>query len=490
MAIEKSTGYTETERILAKLCDATFLKLWSYPNPYKEDTKELCDLMAVFDNKIFLFFDRESRKFDNLEGDIDVQWKRWHKNVIENQIRTAEGARRYVLENPDKIYLDSKKTTPFPILIPHENLIIYSIIIAHGAAEACLRHSPENINGSLAVTYSKREKLGLDIPFLVELDSNKPIHIFDTFNLEIILKELDTVYDFSEYLSEKEKALKHYESITYCGEEDLLANYFQNFDAVKQKHFVGVIDEKATSIMISEGGWNSFENSALYKRRKEANKTSEMWDNLLQYTTQNALDQTLKGNSNIFKGEIGICEMAKEPRFFRRTLSDLMIRAIEGFPGDGTTLMRNLSIMPSFYKNTVYVFLQLHDPRNKDYDNEYRPKRQALLEIACGVTKNKFPKYEKIIGIAIDAPKFTQTNSEDFILLNAKDWFEDDILYYSDANKNINFLETKKMVRETLTVRDFAIKNNFSNHKKIGRNDQCPCGSGKKYKKCCIGHKK
>ena len=22
---------------------------------------------------------------------------------------------------------------------------------------------------------------------------------------------------------------------------------------------------------------------------------------------------------------------------------------------------------------------------------------------------------------------------------------------------------------------------------KIGRNDKCPCGSGKKYKKCCIG---
>ena len=22
--------------------------------------------------------------------------------------------------------------------------------------------------------------------------------------------------------------------------------------------------------------------------------------------------------------------------------------------------------------------------------------------------------------------------------------------------------------------------------KKVGRNEQCPCGSGKKYKKCCI----
>lgn len=30
-------------------------------------------------------------------------------------------------------------------------------------------------------------------------------------------------------------------------------------------------------------------------------------------------------------------------------------------------------------------------------------------------------------------------------------------------------------------------------HKKVGRNDPCPCGSGKKFKKCCeekIRHKK
>lgn len=24
-------------------------------------------------------------------------------------------------------------------------------------------------------------------------------------------------------------------------------------------------------------------------------------------------------------------------------------------------------------------------------------------------------------------------------------------------------------------------------HKKVGRNDPCPCGSGLKYKKCCLG---
>src|SRR3990172_4342969 len=28
---------------------------------------------------------------------------------------------------------------------------------------------------------------------------------------------------------------------------------------------------------------------------------------------------------------------------------------------------------------------------------------------------------------------------------------------------------------------------NRRNKEKIGRNDPCPCGSGKKYKKCCLG---
>lgn len=41
MKIIKSDGMTPTERLLADLCDRTFLKLWSYPNPFKEDKNEL-----------------------------------------------------------------------------------------------------------------------------------------------------------------------------------------------------------------------------------------------------------------------------------------------------------------------------------------------------------------------------------------------------------------------------------------------------------------
>jgi len=33
---------------------------------------------------------------------------------------------------------------------------------------------------------------------------------------------------------------------------------------------------------------------------------------------------------------------------------------------------------------------------------------------------------------------------------------------------------------------DYLTEQNRNQYKNIGRNDLCPCGSGKKYKKCCL----
>lgn len=40
--------------------------------------------------------------------------------------------------------------------------------------------------------------------------------------------------------------------------------------------------------------------------------------------------------------------------------------------------------------------------------------------------------------------------------------------------------EMKKMVNKQM-----GVKNEPKQSNKIGRNDKCPCGSGKKFKKCC-----
>src|SRR5215831_18256847 len=88
MNITKSSGSTPTEKLLAELCERSFLKLWSYPNPFKDDRKELCDLLAVFENHVFIFFDRESRPFDKASKDTLISWERWKRAAIDDQIRT------------------------------------------------------------------------------------------------------------------------------------------------------------------------------------------------------------------------------------------------------------------------------------------------------------------------------------------------------------------------------------------------------------------
>jgi hypothetical protein len=152
---EGSTGVTRTEQFLTELCGRTFLQLWSYTNPYKDDGHEFCDVLAVFDNHVFIFFDREKQLTQFTEGeDPTVRWDRWKRSAIDRQVNTAHGAERY-LRGGRKVFLDSKKTTEFPVPIDIDAMVVHKIIVAHGAAEACKNFSESNVYGSLAICYGE-----------------------------------------------------------------------------------------------------------------------------------------------------------------------------------------------------------------------------------------------------------------------------------------------------------------------------------------------
>jgi len=480
--IVKSEGVTRTERLLADLCERSFLKLWSYPNPFKEDKDELCDLLAIFENHVLIFFDRENLAFSKEENEPSINWNRWKKKAIDSQIRTAKGAERYIGSGRN-IFLDKDLTNPFPFEIDRQEMVVHKIIVAHGAKDACENHSDDNVYGSLGVCYC-HSKDALPFPFMIHIDKQNPVHIFDSHNLPIILSELDTFYDFTSYLDEKVNAIRTYDMLSYCGEEDLLAHYFLNFDESLNKHFIGATEKDVNAIMIGEGEWKDFIELEIYKRKKVADKVSYHWDKLIQITCQNTLNGTIGGTSPL-RGRSAIHEMAKEPRFHRRELSERMIQSIHDFPETSQRIMRNLSFMPSFYKEKGYVFLQLKMDGINDYENKYRPKRQAMLEIACGAAKNKFDHLKTVVGIAIDAPKYAETNSEDFILMDCTDWTDEQREHYEKANEGFGFF--KIGVSERKTVTEFpSFKKTVPGEVKVGRNDLCLCGSGRKYKKCCI----
>lgn len=109
--------------------------------------------------------------------------------------------------------------------------------------------------------------------------------------------------------------------------------------------------------------------------------------------------------------------MVKEPRFMRRGLADKMLSAVERLPDTGS-FTRQVTHLLTFETNVAYVLLQLRVPEPLRSEPDFREKRLAILEIACGAAKNKFPNLVKVIGLGIEAPKFSGgTNAEDFILM-------------------------------------------------------------------------
>jgi hypothetical protein len=456
MAIQKSTGKTPTEKLLAGLCEQSFLKLWSYPNPHRDDGKELCDLLVVFEQQVFIFVDRESRHFQRSSNETLLSWQRWKDQAIDAQIRSVNGVERY-LKAGRSVFLDPARTVRFPISIDTSSARFYKIVVAHGAKEACKAFSPGNVFGSLAISYADQE-VGSSFPFIIHLDRRNPVHVFDSHNLPIVLGELDTIYDFSTYLDAKQSAIQKYRHLSYCGEEDLLAHYLYNLDENTKRNFIGAKEGNYDSIMIGEGEWKDFVQLPQYGNKKELDKVSQLWDDIIQRTCQHALDGTYAGTSNVLKGRSAIHEMAKEPRFVRRALSQRILQAIRDFPESSTPRMRKLSYMESFHPGKAYVFLQLKVDNKGDYEREYRPIKQAMLEIACAAAKLRFPQLHTVIGIAIEAPKFSGgRNAEDFILMDCSSWTNEIRRHYEEANEHMKFFRSTNQTVGTTRTYEFPL---------------------------------
>ena len=452
-SIERSEGVSDTEKLLFDLCDKTFLKLWTYPNPYKSDGHEMCDLITVFDNHVFIFFDRHNTALEKYEGnDIGVPWNRWKKAAIKKQLKTVSGAERYLRNPNNKLFIDAKGETPFPINIDRDNLVVHKIIVAHGAAQACKEAAKENIRGSLSITYTNDVDGTPERPFHVALDNQDIVHVFDSDNLEIILTEFDTITDLLSYFRAKEDTIRNTDHFWYAGEEDLISVYYRNFDAEAQEHFILPKNWDHDALIIEEGMWDNFVNSDANKRRKKADQISYQFDALIQSTSENALAGLTGGDPDIFNRPSAIKEMAKEPRFHRRELSTQMLGAVERFPNDPTQFYRSVGLYPSFEDKKVYVFLILHMP-GIDLE-EGRAIKVDLLKVACGVAKLRDPTIETVVGLAIEAPHLNENIAEDYILMRGE-LHEKEIEYIKKVNAKFNFFGTSNLVPTYKTTKQF-----------------------------------
>ncbi len=286
-------------------------------------------------------------------------------------------------------------------------------------------------------------------PFFVELEREDPVHVLDSVNLEIVLSELDTFHDFAAYICEKEEAIEKYD-LAYCGEEDMLGYYFMNLDSSRQKYRIGVDDPSFTGVMIPEGAWKTFLEEGCRDRRKKENAPSYLWDAIIQRSYQFALEGRSMGASP-FGANNALYEMSREPRMSRRSLSKNMLEAIDAFPETDSGIIYETIYMQSHDRGKMYVFLQMkcHD---KPFE-ECREARRSLLEIACGVVRNRFDHLKTVVGIAIDSPKYSEHNAEDFVLLKCETWSKEERAHYDDLNRHFGLFE--KVTRIEKRIADF-----------------------------------
>ncbi len=490
-AVSVGDGTTFSERYLARLCRQTFLRLWSWPNLHRREpgkagslSKEVCDLLVVFPPHVIIFSDKYCAF--PASGNLELDWTRWFRRAVWRSAEQVWGAERWIRDARNELYLDPACKEKLPVRLPGtDEIVVHRIVVAHGAGERC-RHELGG-TGSLLVVPDIAAKRHFDPstgpirPFSVGTlsESEGFVHVVDDATLDVLVRTLDTVGDFVNYLAKKEQLVAHGGLLSAAGEEELLAWYLQRVNESGEHDFNVPSD---TQLVLLEGGWERFREHPDRLAQLQANEVSYAWDVLIEKFSHHVLQGSLHFGSDlpVSEHELGLRFLAGESRTARRMLA----KAILGIINRGIDVDRAARVVPSSDASRPhYVFVSLRQPPDVSRET-YREVRRNLLSAYALVVKLKFPEARHIVGIATEPANCgADQRSEDLIYYDAIGWNRD------TEKEARRFQEEHGLLRDTrfwnYHESEYPRAHLRSMKKGRNRNQVCPCGSGRKFKKCC-----
>jgi len=406
MRFKRSEGLTPSERLLAEICDRSFLKLWTYPNLFKKPGKELTDLLVVFGNDIIIFSDK-SCAYPNT-GDPTVDWSRWFRKSIARSAHQVDQAERWIRTYPDKMFLDAKCTEQLPINLPSPaEMRVHRVCVALGALDRAkaetgrraLKVDPRVVNDAAGLTVGATDH------------ARGWVHVFDEDSLSIVLKELSTTPDFVHYLNSKVRLIEEGKFVFAGSELDIMAYYLWNGRKFPARENVYRLEPNL---------WEQVEASPEFLAGREENRISRFWDRLIEYVTDHYLNETLEfGNEmQMSDHERLVRVMAGETRFFRRILTKCILERAEIAREHAVS-----TLLPSDQPDVHYVLFIGRGDQGGDHAT-YRADRAMQLKSRCIAAKAVKPEKRYIVGIALDA-RGVRGSSEDFIFLDTVDWTDE-----------------------------------------------------------------
>jgi hypothetical protein len=337
---------------------------------------------------------------------------------------------------PGKIYLDKGCTKPFPFKLPPlERRKVHGIIVALGAGEACKAFFGEGI-GSLMISPEIKGEQHLKgemiAPFAVgDIDPDGPfIHVLDDATLDIVMGELDTVTDFTAYLTKKVELIRSGKLLSAGGEEDLVAYYLVRMNPQGQHDFTrpdGQPLGQGEFLHIATGQYEQLQNDPQYIAKRDADRQSYVWDDLIKTFTGHMIAGTsiaVDGQPFVLSdSEEAVRHMALVPRFTRRLLGKSIVEVYE----KGRNKPRyTRSFLPgnlSADEETGFFFMTLAVPERglPDGYDQYRTARRRMLEVHALSLLEKYPVLKRVVGIATE-PATKGGSSEDVIFVRDIQW--------------------------------------------------------------------
>lgn len=444
----KADSVTPSERYLATLAEKSFLNLWSYPSPYRNqqqsgggDGKELCDLLVVCGRYIIIFSEK-TIAWPN--GELVVAWSRWAKRAVRDAAKQAKGAERWITEFPDRIFLDRKCKVQFPIdFPPPEDRIIHRVVVARGAVKSCRKHI-RGSSGSLIIKPAIKQNEHWSTkpdeiePFAIgDVDpSGSFVHVLNEFSLEVIMRELDTIRDFTDYLEKKALFVRSGRLAQANGEENLLAYYAIRINEEGDHDFESKSDSTQygqSPLKIDGSHYERLVHDPRYIAKREADDISYLWDALIETFTTHMLDGTsitLGGYKfDLKKNELGVRFMALERRFFRRSHGEAVRGALKIGMTKNVFFRMMMATAESSENETAFFFITVRylESRVKTGGYEqYRLMRTNILHIYARGILERFPHLKRIVGIACEPPDQRHGTSEDMIYAEQAEWTDEE----------------------------------------------------------------
>ncbi len=435
MSNEKNVGITTSEEYVGKLGKRSFLSLWCYLNLYKEQGKELCDMLVVLNNDVIIFsvkdikFNRydpvKNAEFTQDEYDV-VAWKRWYKDAIDKSAKQIFGAEKWLKKPSSNFFWDASCKDNCLLNLPSD-IKIHRVCVAWGISNECAEYYQNGDTGSLILSSALDGVAQHNIPFMIGQPNCAKgfVHVFDDFGLDRVFDEVDTATDFINYLNKRE-AFLYQNNFKFCttGEEELLALYLTSINENNEHDFVLPTsrDENLDVVFLDQGGWEDLIKNKQYIEKKEADKDSYIWDSLIEKIAQ---EGHIYDNNELRKGEHfelkeRLQYMSEDSRFIRRQLAKDLNWVLLNTPKN-KVLVRVST--PKEIPKKVYILMVAPKTNQYSYD-EYKKLRQLHLLKYCEVAKLHFSMAKYIIGLAVE-PKGSENPTEDLIVLNVENWTDE-----------------------------------------------------------------